>query len=131
MQASAIIDLEKYYDSLSVMRILQWLLRVGLSPALAGAAVRLQMFVKIMLKMGSVIECVGHRTRGCCTGSRVAVQLGRVPVSETITSVQPIVIKKGGGYKLDSGLTLGLVSWIDNIDWSSLSVIGHHDDGSL
>ena len=77
-------DVRQHYDTLSMIRIYRWLLRKGCDRALASCALRLQLAPCVFITLGSFSSRVSSRCIGGLTGSRVAGQLGRIPVLESL-----------------------------------------------
>ena len=83
--AVAQCDIEKYYDSLTVLRIIRWLISKGVPHSHAACLLRHQMCPRVILRCGSAEVCIPNRTAGGLTGSRIAGLLGRVPVESIIS----------------------------------------------
>ena len=73
-------DIEKYYDSLRLLRVARWLQRNGATSATCAAMLRHQMLPQVTLAIGGIEVSFSNRSVGSLTGSRVAGALGRVPV---------------------------------------------------
>jgi hypothetical protein len=105
-------DIEKYYDSLPVLRIMRWLTSRGVPAPLAACAVRHQMCPAVVLKVGSSEVKIGGRTVGGMTGSRTAGFLGRIPVEAIIADRLPHW--RSHGFQTSSS-PLCLCTWVDNL----------------
>ena len=119
--ACAQSDIEKFYDSLPVLRIVRWLVSRGMSAGLAACILRHQMCPRILLSCGKATARIGKRSIGGLTGSRVAGFLGRVPV-EAIASERSVHWKRWGFHFAQH--TLCLSTWVDNIFSVSDSLSG-------
>ena len=78
--AIAQADVRQHYDTLSLLRIARWLLAGDCDCALVLCALRHQLCPRVHISLGDFNASIMHRTRGGLTGSRVAGQLGRIPV---------------------------------------------------
>jgi hypothetical protein len=111
--ALAQCDIEKYYDSLPTLLIMQWLVDKGAEPAHAACLVRHQMCPKVVLCTGCIQVPIGNRTVGGLTGSRTAGMLGRIPVESIVCDRHPHWQKfgfKAAGETLVSARTLTICS---------------------
>ena len=88
--AIAQADIEKYYDSLPVLRIARWLVDHGVSAHHVACLVRHQMCPGIVLKSGSIEFELADRTVGGLTGSRTAGCLGASRLKQLLQSGIPI-----------------------------------------
>ena len=114
-------DIEKYYDSLPILRIMRWLTSRGVPANAAACAVRHQMCPTVVLKVGSSEVKIGGRTVGGMTGSRTAGFLGRVPVEAIIAERHSHW--KPHGFQTGSS-PLCLCTWVDNLFSASSSLAG-------
>ena len=114
-------DIEKYYDSLPMLRIAAWLTERGVSPELVACYVRHQMCPQIVLHVGSAQAPIVNRTVGGLTGSRIAGCFGRVPV-ESI-AVQRSTVWQAHGFHAGSDV-MCLCTWVDNLFSASDSLAG-------
>jgi hypothetical protein len=120
--AVAQADIEKYYDSLPVVLVAQWLEHHGFCRSWCAAAVRMQLLPSVELAAGSVTVSIGHRSAGSLTGSRVAGALGRVPVEETMAARAHIW--QCDGFPGPPGTVLTLASYVDNLFAASRTIPG-------
>jgi hypothetical protein len=110
--AIACADVERYYDQIPLMTVLEKLEKCGLNKETANAILRLHWKTKIQLAvMGSLAE-IGARTRGCLTGSRSAVVLGKVPMEWAIARLVPKWTKANFGWQKN---TVVASIYVDNI----------------
>ena len=105
-------DVQQHYDTMSCIRIYRWLLRNGCAVALAAACVRHQLLPSLTLNLRGATALISDRCRGGLTGSRVAGQLGRIPVQVTIRAIPPELSKKAWSYE---DVTLAVASYVDNV----------------
>ena len=77
-------DVRQHYDTLAMVRIFRWLIQKGCDRALASCALRHQLAPRVMITLGSFSSHISSRCVGGITGSRVAGQLGRIPVMESL-----------------------------------------------
>jgi len=114
-------DIEKFYDSLPILRIMRWLTSRGVPANAAACAVRHQMCPTVVLKVGSSEVKIGGRTVGGMTGSRTAGFLGRIPVEAIIADRRSHW--RPHGFRTDSS-PLCLCTWVDNLFSASDSLAG-------
>jgi hypothetical protein len=114
-------DIEKYYDSLPMLRIIRWLTSRGVPAPLAACALRHQMCPTVVLKIGSSEVKIGGRTIGGMTGSRTAGFLGRIPVEAIIED--RLGHWKPYGFQTGSS-PLCMCTWVDNLFSASESLSG-------
>ena len=119
--AVAQADIEKYYDSIRLLRVVRGLVSKGCPVGLAACALRQQMVPHVSLNMSGVEVTIRGRSRGSMTGSRVAGTLARVPVEDTIQERH--AHWKRWGYKCDAG-TLTVSTYVDNLYSVSHSLAG-------
>ena len=80
-------DVATYYDSLNCLRIVRWLHQEGLPYFWASAFLRVQLLPQIHLTEGNTMTCAAEpRAIGTLTGSRIAVEAGRVPIESVVCS---------------------------------------------
>ena len=84
-------DVRQHYDSIRILKITRWLVDNGCGPEIAIAALRHQLLPRLMLRVGAAASPVVNRTIGGLTGSRVAGQLGRVPVQTSLRVALPFL----------------------------------------
>jgi len=108
----ATCDIRRYYDSIPLLCIARHLLQKGCHPALVVASVRTQLLPSISLALLGVTSLVHSRTSGCLTGSRVAGQIGHLPVLETVDTCSEVWKQKGFKHGAHS---VYLCTWIDNV----------------
>ena len=114
-------DIEKYYDSLPVLRVVRWLIAHGVPSSLATCLTRHQMCPHVILKCGSVDVPIGARTVGGLTGSRIAGFLGRIPVEAIIADRHPHWRRHGFHA---NQVALCMCTWVDNLFSASASLQG-------
>jgi len=119
--AVAQCDIEKYYDSLPVLKIMWWLVDNGVAPGHAACLVRHQMCPQVVLKCGSAEAVVKNRTVGGLTGSRTAGFLGRIPVESIIAD--RCSRWRRLGYHAGQHVFC-LCTWVDNLFSASDSLSG-------
>ena len=105
-------DVRQHYDSIQCVLIFQWLVSNGCDIALAAACLRHQLLPPIVLKIRSATAIIANRCLGGLTGSRVAGQLGRVPVQATIRAILPSLTNLAW---CQHGVTLAVASYVDNV----------------
>ena len=91
--AIAQADVLQHYDTLALIRITRWMILHGCPQSLAVAALRHQLCPKIRLAWNGFPVDVLDRTIGGITGSRVAGQLGRIPVLSTLSKISADLLK--------------------------------------
>ena len=119
--AAAQADIDKYYDSLPVLRIIHWMLARGVDRSVLVCILRHQMCPCIELKCGASNVIVKGRTIGGLTGSRTAGLLGRVPVEPVIADRHEHW--RRSGFHADS-TTLCVCTWVDNLFSVSDTLLG-------
>jgi hypothetical protein len=82
--AIAQCDIRRYYDSISVVMCLQYLVSLGAPLSLILAIALCQLCVPVTLNVLGVGVDLGQRTLGAITGTRVAGTLARVPVRAVV-----------------------------------------------
>ena len=127
-------DIEKYYDSLPVLLLVQWLVDRGLSINLALCLLRHQLCPLVTISVGSSQVAISGRTIGGLTGSRVAGLLGRIPVEDIM--FQRCGVWRKWGYWLNPkdyddpaapnavSVSLCCCSYVDNLFAVSRSLSG-------
>ena len=85
--ALAQADVRQHYDTLCLLRIFLWLVENGCDAAVASCALRHQLVPAILVSLGSTAAPIRDRSLGGLTGSRVAGQLGRIPVLASLHSL--------------------------------------------
>jgi hypothetical protein len=78
------MDIAAYYDNLPFIKLHRWLTQNISNATLAAKALRLQAFPQITIATSTTTTQFKHRTCGGITGSRVAGQLGRIPVETAL-----------------------------------------------
>ena len=105
-------DIERYYDSINVIRSCRRLIEAGVHPGHVAASCRLQSLPQVQLKVMSQHCTIVARTLGTLTGSRTAGILGRVPIEDVCrkhsTSLRRLGFSAGAR-------VISLMSWIDNL----------------
>ena len=119
--AIAQCDIEKYYDSLPVMRIAQWFADTGVSWKYVASILRHQMCPIVVLEAAGFQIKISGRSVGGLTGSRTAGMLGRIPV-ESVMSERCSYWRRWG-FKADHAV-LCAASYVDNLFSASQSVQG-------
>ena len=110
--ACAQADIARFFDSLSVLRCVRWLLAKNVERALLAALLRHQLLTGLEIKRGSAIFHIVGRSKGGLTGSNIARTLARIPVESMFLEVLPLCFERG--FEACSGrLVFG--SWVDNI----------------
>ena len=106
------MDIAAYYDNLPLIKLPRWLtLNINIATP-AATALRLPAFPQISLATSTTTTQFKHRTRGGITGTRVAGQLGRIPVETTLrdnTDNHP-----HHGLTFDA-TRVHQLSWVDNL----------------
>ena len=82
-------DIETYYGSLPVLRIVRWLTTHAAYSSHAACPARHQMLPHVISKYGTVEIAIGSRTVGGLTSSRAAGFSSRTPVEATIVDRLP------------------------------------------
>ena len=85
--AAAQCDVHQHYDCLDTARIARWLQAKGVEADLIAVSLAFQNMTTVELSIKGETITIGPRCRGGLTGSRVAGQLGRVPVEASIAAV--------------------------------------------
>ena len=76
--------MEKYYDSLFILRIIRWLILHGASQADAACSLGHQMCPQVALRCGQAVTQIGKRFACGLTGRSVAGLLAHIPVEDTV-----------------------------------------------
>ena len=105
-------DVQQHYDTLCIIRIFHWLLNHGCSASLAAACVRHQLATPIKLQIGDTTATVTRRSSGGLAGSRVAGQLGRIPVQSTLCDLKDELLGLSWQY---NDIHLCALSFVDNL----------------
>ena len=105
-------DVQQHYDTMSCIRIYRWLIRNGCPVPLAVACLRHQLLPPLTLNLHGATASICNRCRGGLTGSRVAGQMGRVPVQATIHAILPSLMKNAWSCE---DVTLAVASYVDNV----------------
>ena len=84
---AAQLDALQHYDSVDILRILKWLAVKGAPPARLQTVAFFQMLPTIELSANGTDIKIGPRSKGALTGTRVAGQLGRIPIEHTVAQV--------------------------------------------
>ena len=105
-------DIKQHYDTIHCVRIFRWLVENGCEISLAAACLRHQLLPPIVLSVRGATSTIRNRCLGGLTGSRVAGQLGRVPVQATIQSILPSLTKLAWSQQ---DVTLVVTSYVDNV----------------
>ena len=114
-------DIEKFYDSISLLRVARWLCRNGASHSLAASALRQQMLPSVVLNLNGLTVPIVNRCKGSITGSRVAGALGRVPVESIIRDRHGLWRRHGFRTDVDR---LTVATYVDNIYSAGSSLAG-------
>ena len=110
--AIAQADIKQHYGTLDVILIARWMVDHGFPSVLAAACVRHQLLPPAQILIAGYQALVCNRTRGGLTGSRLAGQLGRIPVQLMFRDLQPQFSQLG--WKSD-GVALFAASFVDNL----------------
>ena len=105
-------DVKSYFDSLPLLKIMHWLLVLGVDLALLTAILRAQLLTTVILCIGRTESTIPFRGSGGLTGSLVALLLARIPIESTFLEMTDHLIPLG--FKIDH-FSLLAASWIDNI----------------
>ena len=105
-------DIRQFYDSVNLLRIFRYLVSKGLPKSLAAACMRHQLLPQINVKFGAYSTCVGNRSVGCLTGSRLAGMAARVPVEHVC--VERANIWSEWGFTTPHGV-LTVSTYVDNL----------------
>ena len=81
------VDSLQHYDNLDICVIAAWLSDKGAPRELVAATVAFQMFSRVSLCLCGQKIIFDNRTTGALTGTRVAGQLGRVPIEASMLAV--------------------------------------------
>ena len=109
--AIAQADVLQHYDTLALLRIARWLIAQGCPQSLAVAALRHQLCPKVRLSWNGFHADILDRTIGGITGSRVAGQLGRIPVLASLRKISAELLKLCWTY---DGMRLVASTFVDN-----------------
>ena len=112
-------DDQQHYDTISCIRIFRWLIAQGCPSSVAAACLRHQVLPPILLNMSGFTSVVINRCSGGLTGSRVAGQLGRIPVQATLRQNLDDFLKLAWFYE---GVALAAATFVDNVYFMSTSV---------
>ena len=105
-------DVEKFFDSISPIRVGRFLLTQGCPPWLVGACVSFQLCVRLCFRIGEEDVLLARRWSGCLTGSRVAACCGRVITHDCMRTAA----KSRGLRPLSSDAGVVTFScWVDNL----------------
>ena len=105
-------DIARYFDSLSVLRILKWLCSRGVDLALLAAVARRQLLTGVYVCRGGERVFLKPRAEGGLTGSTTALSLARVPVESAFADLYPSCALRGFPVQ---GCRVVFGSWVDNI----------------
>ena len=105
-------DVKQHYDTIHLVRIYNWLVSQGMSSVLAATFLRHQLLPSIQIFIFGSKATIRNRCRGGLTGSRLAGQLGRIPVRATIDMLLPSFRKFAWSHE---GVTLAVASFVDNL----------------
>eukprot|EP00969_Alexandrium_andersonii_P340031 15031031-Alexandrium_andersonii.AAC.1 len=78
-------DIHIFHNTVDVLKCARWLQQRGLPRELCAALVRLHTVPRVQVTAGSMVVQIGHRGRGCLTGTRSAGALGRIPPLDVIS----------------------------------------------
>ena len=121
-------DIKSFYDRISLLRSVRWLINRDCPNDLIGPILRLQLLPNITLALGNTRIRIDGRTLGVMTGSRLAGELGRIPVESTIQECLPQLERYG--FRTDSRI-LCVCTFVDNIFNFSTSSLGATAMGDL
>ena len=95
MSAFGQIDSLQNYNNLDVHVICAWLCEKGALEDLIAGVIAFQMFSQVSLSLCGQKLHIENRTSGALTGTRVAGQLGRVPVEASMIAVHSLLSHRG------------------------------------
>jgi len=105
-------DILKFYDSINLDLVCEWLTDEGCDCALIAAIARLAVLPRVSMQVCSVVFEVSTRKIGIYTGSRLAGALGRIPVLDAMhkchKSLQNNLFQVGSR-------TVPVLCWVDNL----------------
>ena len=107
-------DVEAFFDNVNLLRVAMFAEHeLGLDPAWAATAVRVQLMPQVTLAVGPLEPfALPARSRGTLTGSKVAGAMSRIPVEHTLVTLHPSWAASGfrvGQHVLTAG------SFVDNL----------------
>lgn len=105
-------DIARFFDSLSVLRILNWLRVRGVDVTLLAAIARHQLLTGVYVCRAGVRVFLKPRARGGLTGSTTAMILGRIPVESAFADLYPTCALRGFPVQ---GCRVVFGSWVDNV----------------
>jgi len=105
-------DIRKFYDSIDLNLVCEWLLDNGCDCDLVGSIARLAVCPRVRLRVCDNMFEVGERHIGVYTGSRLAGALGRIPILDAFDKCKRDVTKAlfvVGDHRVP------VMCWIDNV----------------
>ena len=121
-------DVEKLYDSIRALLVIEWCILRGLPSCVAAAIIRHQLFTCLSVQVGSVEVFVEQRCIGTLTGSRIAGALGRVPVEATLRAIAPRVRRQC--FRFENVALMG-ASFVDNVYFPARDLSSAHANAAL
>ena len=115
-------DIQKYYDTLPIWRILMWFLSHTAHRGKVFAALRHQVFTSIFVAVpfANASPSIRNRCIGGLTGSRTAGVIARLPVEDAVSTHAQSWLDRGLGFQ--KLISIGM--WVDNAFALSDSVSG-------
>ena len=110
--AAAVADIKSYYDSLSPLRIVQWLLDRGVPEVICMTFLRIHIVPRIRICFDRETFFLPARACGLLTGTRTANVAARIPVGDVCQKLAPTLRRLG--YPTPNG-THAVSSWVDNL----------------
>ena len=105
-------DIDRYFDSLAILRVLIWLRDRGVGMALLAAIARHQLLTIIFVSRRGLEVTLSPRAKGGLTGSTLAMMLARIPVEASCVNLYPSCALRGFPV-VKCRLVFG--AWVDNI----------------
>ena len=104
-------DIKQHYDNVDTIKVFRWLVANNCAPALAATFLRHQLLPTIHLRVGTGHSVISNRARGTLTGSRLAGQLGRIPVQDSLRKTLPTLTKLAWTF---GDIVLVAATFVDN-----------------
>ena len=112
-------DIKQHYDNVDTIKVFRWLVANNCAPALAATFLRHQLLPTIHLRVGTGHAVISHRARGTLTGSRLAGQLGRIPVQDSLRKTLPTLSKLAWTF---GDIVLVAATFVDNLFFTAPSL---------
>ena len=115
--AIAQFDVRQYFDNLPTVCACLFLLAHGLALVWVATAVRCQLLPVVVLEVlpGGPAARVSGRTRGCLTGSRLAMALCRIPIESMLCVLHPSRYWAERAIDIGQGVRLSSSAYVDNL----------------